>query len=585
MRSYIPYYDIVAIILYILTLCLSAFTVIYFVLKSKRNSLFYSFILIQAAIIIWSSGLIAESIVKYKTPLYWYVIRFYYLGICFIGFLWLFFCINYTETALTKRKKFFIGILGILPVLFYASLLTNDFHNMFYVFRPVGGRRFGILFWIHCFFSYSCVLAGTVLLIKHVLKNNGYERKQAIAIVISGFIPLLANIAFLYFRPSIEITPLSFIISLVLLTIATFKYKFLNIVPVSLLKFVDFMDQPILVLDNKGRVENYNPAFRKLFLKEFTIKTGDSIEGFVGFLRRRVQNKTSAEFLLIAMEKGTDDLLKGEVCFACPEIMYFYMNIQPVLGKRGQMLGRVVSFTDVKDYKTLLGELNEKNTELSAMNEQLREYVSKVGELAVAKERNQFARDVHDSVGHTMTLLISLLGVCKLTLRNDMEMTDKKLDEALKTAREGLDEIRNSIKGLSLEKLEVANIADSLEILAENFKRSGVDIDLNVSGSSSNVDIQVNYVVFRTLQEALTNSVRHGKATKVMVCLQFEIKLIKMFIIDNGIGCKKIVKGMGLCGMEERVRSLGGTIVYGSDGELGFNIHIEIPLREEQLYD
>jgi uncharacterized membrane protein len=82
---------------------------------------------------------------------------------------------------------------------------------MFYVFRPIGRRRFGILFWIHCFFSYSCVLAGTVLLIKHVLKNNGYERKQAIAIVISGFIPLLANIAFLIFQPCIEFTPLSFI--------------------------------------------------------------------------------------------------------------------------------------------------------------------------------------------------------------------------------------------------------------------------------------------------------------------------------------------------------------------------------------
>jgi signal transduction histidine kinase len=222
--------------------------------------------------------------------------------------------------------------------------------------------------------------------------------------------------------------------------------------------------------------------------------------------------------------------------------------------------------------------INWKKYELS--NDDTPEYASKVG-TAVAKERNQFARDVHDSVGHTMTLLISLLGVCKLTLRNDMEMTDKKLDEALKTAREGLDEIRNSIKGLSLEKLEVTNIEDSLEILVENFKRSGVDIDLNVSGSSSNIDIQVNYVLFRTLQEALTNSVRHGKATKVMVYLQSEIKLIKMFIMDNGIGCKKIVKGMGLCGMEERVRSLGGTIVYGSDGELGFNVHIEIPLREE----
>jgi signal transduction histidine kinase len=90
-------------------------------------------------------------------------------------------------------------------------------------------------------------------------------------------------------------------------------------------------------------------------------------------------------------------------------------------------------------------------------------------------------------------------------------------------------------------------------------------------------------VIFRVCQEALTNSLRHGKAKNVNIILRSSGNKLSLFIFDDGCGCSQIKKGFGLSGMEQRVKDLGGTLVFGSDGESGFNIRMEIPLSSEGL--
>ena len=77
----------------------------------------------------------------------------------------------------------------------------------------------------------------------------------------------------------------------------------------------------------------------------------------------------------------------------------------------------------------------------------------------------------------------------------------------------------------------------------------------------------------------MTNSIRHGLARHIDVILKFYHDNLKLFIIDDGRGCKFIKKGFGISGMEQRIKSLGGMVVYGSDGENGFNVHIEVPIK------
>jgi signal transduction histidine kinase len=225
-------------------------------------------------------------------------------------------------------------------------------------------------------------------------------------------------------------------------------------------------------------------------------------------------------------------------------------------------------------------ELNRKNTELSAANEQLTQHAATVAELATIKERNRVAMDVHDTIGHTMTLLLKLLEVCKITCRKDPLKTEQELFNAINITREGLKDIRRSISGLMPERLVVNDLTSALERLAANFASSGVAIDLMVEGNPSLPAPAYSDVIYHTCQEALTNALRHGKAKTVTVILKFSHDKIKIYIVDDGCGCKEVKKGIGLKGMEKRIKGLNGDFRYYSDGETGFNIQVEIPLGQ-----
>ncbi|MHB8126154.1 MAG: GAF domain-containing sensor histidine kinase [Desulfitobacteriaceae bacterium] len=223
-------------------------------------------------------------------------------------------------------------------------------------------------------------------------------------------------------------------------------------------------------------------------------------------------------------------------------------------------------------------ELNSKNAELALMIEKLKEHSKMIEELAIAKERNRFAMDVHDTLGHTMTLLIKLLEVGRMNFESPDTMI-VKMDDAIKVAREGLKELRRSVKGLTTEKLETNDFVRALEDLITDFQTSRVKIDFSVEGLYSFLSPVYSYALYNVCREALTNSLRHGKAENVTIILKFAEGKIKLVIIDDGCGCREITKGFGLSGMEQRVKDLDGKISFASDGESGFIIRLEIPLE------
>jgi signal transduction histidine kinase len=223
-------------------------------------------------------------------------------------------------------------------------------------------------------------------------------------------------------------------------------------------------------------------------------------------------------------------------------------------------------------------ELNRKNVELLAANERLKEHAATVAELATIKERNRLAMDVHDTIGHTMTLLLKLLEVSKIVCRKDPEKTEAELVNAISITREGLKEVRSSVSGLMAERLEANDLPAALERLIAGFASSGVAIELMTEGDPHLPVLTYSDVIYRTCQEALTNALRHGKAKTVTIILKFKEDLIKLYIIDDGRGCKVVKKGVGLSGMEKRIQGLNGSFRFSSDGESGFNIQVEIPV-------
>ncbi len=226
-------------------------------------------------------------------------------------------------------------------------------------------------------------------------------------------------------------------------------------------------------------------------------------------------------------------------------------------------------------------ELNKKNIELEYMIDKLREHAKVVEELAAEKERNRMSRDLHDTLGYAMTLITTQLEVCSRTCLEDPKKALENIQAVNHTAKAGLKELRRSINGFGPKDLEENSIVNSLRKLVIEYSYLGIEIDFEFEGECDKCLSCYNEVVYRVCQEAITNAVRHGKAKKVIISLIIEDEFIRLFIIDNGIGCSQIQKGMGLSGMVQRVASVNGKLMYGSSGDGGFNISVYIPLKEE----
>jgi len=215
------------------------------------------------------------------------------------------------------------------------------------------------------------------------------------------------------------------------------------------------------------------------------------------------------------------------------------------------------------------------------MNQQLQEYAATAEELAIVKERNRFARDVHDTLGQTMTLLITLLQVSLVNCRHNPEEMEKKLTEAIHIAEEGLAEVRRSVAGLSMARFNRETLLNALQALIRSFETAGVEIRLMVEPYEGELHIRIMDTIYRVCQEALTNTVRHGKASKVSIEMQFRSETLILLIEDNGHGCTTVRKGYGLLGMEERIKAVDGLLEIDGQPDFGFRIKVVIPLRSD----
>lgn len=205
-----------------------------------------------------------------------------------------------------------------------------------------------------------------------------------------------------------------------------------------------------------------------------------------------------------------------------------------------------------------------------------KENISIARELAVVKERNRFSRDVHDTMGQTITNLVAFLGMVHLYLRLSPDKAEIYLDKATQTAKVGLTEVKKALSGLSTENATIDSLLKNIKLLITNYQSNELSVEFNISETDSNIGIQISDVIYRVCQEAMTNAVNHGKAHKIKIDLDFVTEKILLSISDNGIGCQKIKKGNGLFGMEERVKELKGSIVFDYNYQ-GFGIKVCLP--------
>jgi PAS domain S-box-containing protein len=202
------------------------------------------------------------------------------------------------------------------------------------------------------------------------------------------------------------------------------------------------------------------------------------------------------------------------------------------------------------------------------------------------EERTRIAREVHDELGQVLTALNMDMVWLATRIPSEEKLLADKTSSMLKLIDSAIQSVKRICTELRPTLLDHLGISAAIEWQAEEFrKRSGIECDLHLYAKS--VDRNIGTVLFRVLQEALTNIARHSKATRVRVMLTKERDAVIMKITDNGIGINKeqIYKSrsFGLLGMRERAHGLGGRLTIRGFRSGGTSICVRLPIEQKQL--
>ena len=221
------------------------------------------------------------------------------------------------------------------------------------------------------------------------------------------------------------------------------------------------------------------------------------------------------------------------------------------------------------------------NKELEESYAKLQEYSARIEELIVAKERNRVAQEIHDSLGHSLTAIIMHLDYIEKIVLNDSNKAKEIVVKTQNLARNSIDQVRMAVYALkdsnSLHRGLVSSIKDMIGSIEVN---EGISVKHCLDEKVEDLSPNIKDILYKTIQEGLTNGINHGKSTEFRIEVQVEEEKLHLKIQDNGRGCKDINKGNGLFGIEERVKLVSGEVGFESVIGEGFIILISIPIEE-----
>ena len=217
---------------------------------------------------------------------------------------------------------------------------------------------------------------------------------------------------------------------------------------------------------------------------------------------------------------------------------------------------------------------------LGSANAELEDYAGRVRELSVYEERTRMAREIHDSVGHHLTVVNVQLEAADKLLEKNPDAAREQIGRARSSASGALSEVRRSVRALKPPAVTERSGPGALAALARSFEGAGPTVFFEVTGQERELPPEVELALYRTLQEGLTNALKHSGAGRVRSTLAFEPRCVKLTVADDGEGAPEGFGrgGFGLGSLEERSRALGGVARAGNASEGGFELTVELPV-------
>ena len=231
--------------------------------------------------------------------------------------------------------------------------------------------------------------------------------------------------------------------------------------------------------------------------------------------------------------------------------------------------------------KNILLQKNNTINNLTDANTGFQHYIRIVEEKSSEDERNRIIREIHDSIGYTLTT-ITMLSEC--SLESSGQNTSPELVETLsninKYAKNGLTDIRIALRLLKVKKSQSeTDLQQLIKIIKAFHKATDIKINIDYSSMPNNFRKETSHLIFRLIQESMINSLRHGLATEISIGFLKDSGNFIIIISDNGKGFEELQLGIGLKGIQERLLKLNGDFnIYNSLN--GVTLRISLPLAK-----
>ncbi len=217
--------------------------------------------------------------------------------------------------------------------------------------------------------------------------------------------------------------------------------------------------------------------------------------------------------------------------------------------------------------------------DLESAHAELGRYAARVRELTLSAERARMAREIHDSVGHHLTAVKLQAEAALKTAEKRPEKAREQMERARDLAAEAYEEVRRSVRALGPPSLGEGSGAGALRALVRSFDGTGFEVHLRIEGEERELPEETELVLYRALQEGLTNAARHSRARRVEALLSYEDAWVRLAVSDDGRGTPEEPRtgGFGLISLGERVGEMGGALSAGDAPGGGFVLEIGLP--------
>jgi signal transduction histidine kinase len=537
----------------LLILCVITATVIF--IRAKKTPVFHSLTIFYSCLILWTILYMNELMSSDEAQMYFNV-RLTLVPTMFVGALFLIFALYYAG-IITPGNKIKVILLVLLPELLCVwPLFTSQYFHLVLVSKKFGGYDdvWGVLMVVSEVISFLYIIAAVVL-IGRILRNRGKKRVRPLWLAVC--IPLLLQILQVSFKPltdlGIYLTLPSLALFCVVLTVYIMKYRLIEIIPEASHKLFSALNEAAFIIDNNGEIVESNEAAGMCFKGITEMKPFMDFRKVIDALAQYSDDKNNLTQIKNRVAGNDGNTYEDTLALNLPAMgsRQYIINILPTYSEGNKLIGRIVVFNDMTEYRSQ----------------------------TLVSERNRVSDELHDSLGNSINVIRSNL---EYVLKNfsDTEEVMECLRVSYDKSTGAFVQLRRIVDELKPIDIEQEGLLRALDSLFYRLRVKGLNVDFshNIADDSQISQSKLGDTVYLICQEAISNSIVHGRAKNITVTLHSGDSELKLYITNDGNGCEHIEPKNGLNSIKERVDSLGGELSFGSPNGGGFNIKASLPV-------